>query len=555
MLREPAGGLNRQRTSFSSRGSSLYTSRQSSLRHNRRGSARSTARSSISSLGRSSSYTNTPSYSTPRSSWGHEGILYDFPETIVESTHIHKHWCTHGKHQNTYDTCDGWKRHMNEHETVYRCMPLGQIENLGGIFRCAFCGIQDPSSGHLREHSAFECSGPSNTPLTKSRRSNMVRHLAAHGITGQAAFELAERWRCTLRKKAFSCGFCISVFSTLTEQLNHIDNAHFAQGQKMHAWSQDNVIRGLLLQPHISDAWQAVLNLRSEVRHSELRWNPPDAEVLQFRLEMGEQSGHDVAFAALNASNHEAIIHCRKEKQEVPTAMENKTRVNPPSLHSLPTSTVLPTNPVASNWGQDPRISQYDAGAWFAESNSLAQSSVHPSRTDPNSHDQPQDLSTRLVSPNEPIGSNFIQHNTFPKVASSFDDVPKKIHTEPSLFDTFNVSMPSGQWVDLSSDQHMQHSSHVAGASPTDECPYQTYGQPTIYTGAKAKAKVFAFPLRADSLGNTLLSSPAVRQTSVMLWGHVDQTNTCQRKPLPPNPPQDVEFDQIPTMDFDFDYI
>ena len=132
----------------------------------------------------------------------------------------------------------------------------------------------------------------------------MMRHLALHGISGAASAVLTDKWRFDLNKKAFSCGFCVTPFSSIIDRSNHIDNEHWKSGQTMSAWDLSNVIRGLLLRPEVEAAWQDLLRLNPYFVESSLSWKLPIADGLQLRLEMGEETGAILARAALELSSY-----------------------------------------------------------------------------------------------------------------------------------------------------------------------------------------------------------------------------------------------------------
>ena len=187
---------------------------------------------------------------------------------------------------------------------VYRCMPFGAVENRGSGPECAFCGMRDPDPNHRLKHNAIACPGATRKPLTLSRRSNLVKHLTQHNIFGEEASTLADKWRYDSGKKAFSCGFCIKFFPTLSDRSSHIDNEHWKNGQDMRGWSLTNVIKGLLLQPELKDLWQNRLASNSWLQESSFRWEPSRAEGLQSKLELGEDSPIELIEVAYELSNY-----------------------------------------------------------------------------------------------------------------------------------------------------------------------------------------------------------------------------------------------------------
>ena len=177
-------------------------------------------------------------------------------------------------------------------------MPHGSLEDWGLGPQCVFCGLRRPSPIHLQEHRLSSCLDQSTGPVTRSRKSNMVKHLASHGVFNDDASALAERWRYSPNRKGLSCGFCVKLFLSLTDRLNHIDQEHWSHGQDMNQWRLTNVIRGLLLQIEVSNAWQYLLASHPTLHESDFNWELPTAEGLQLRLEIGGERGQDLALAA-----------------------------------------------------------------------------------------------------------------------------------------------------------------------------------------------------------------------------------------------------------------
>ena len=112
--------------------------------------------------------------------------MYSFEDEEID----HPHWCMTCESPKSIRTCDGWKRHMREHERVYPC---------------------------------FQCVEKKYT-----RRTNLARHLReVHHLSEAAAHYQAGMWSRIETKKAYACGFCIRLFGTLRDQLNHIDHEHW----------------------------------------------------------------------------------------------------------------------------------------------------------------------------------------------------------------------------------------------------------------------------------------------------------------------------------------
>ena len=198
-------------------------------------------------------------------------------------------------------------------------MPNGPVEDTGSGPHCAFCGIRNPDQIHLSKHSAFACVGMSKKPFKTSRKPNLVKHLALHGVSDSDGSVLADKWRYSRGKVAFSCGFCIDLFFTITDRLSHIDNEHYKKGQHMSAWDMSKVIKGLLLQPGVNEAWSKLVAQDPSFVESSFSWDKVVAQGLQLRLEMGEETSEDLATAAFEL----AVFDCHAQGQDKRAAVRS----------------------------------------------------------------------------------------------------------------------------------------------------------------------------------------------------------------------------------------
>lgn len=128
----------------------------------------------------------------------------------------------------------------------------------------------------------------------------MVAHLEQYHGTSHGGETIADKWKSKLSKQAFACGFCVHFFPTHQAYLRHIHTTHFKRHQQtMKEWDPNIVIRGLLLQPRVKEAWQDLLV--TLFAPSKIRWNRAGLEHLQRRLEIGpvdDQSPQLLAQAA-----------------------------------------------------------------------------------------------------------------------------------------------------------------------------------------------------------------------------------------------------------------
>ncbi|CAF9919595.1 hypothetical protein IMSHALPRED_004666 [Imshaugia aleurites] len=214
----------------------------------------------------------------------------------------HSHWCFICENPRVITTCDGWKRHMKEHMTRYRCMPRGPIEHTTDGAKCAFCGFHNPTQGHCDTHKAYTCANKSLDARSYTRKTHLLTHLKTHYISD--GVELADHWRDRINKRHFSCGFCVSHFHTLTDQLNHIDIAHYRLFQHVREWDFNKVIRGLLLQPGVDGSWRRILASHPYLIESLFHWDFSGVKRLKSRLEMSDEPADTLAEAAFIESKY-----------------------------------------------------------------------------------------------------------------------------------------------------------------------------------------------------------------------------------------------------------
>ncbi|KAL2042581.1 hypothetical protein N7G274_004340 [Stereocaulon virgatum] len=242
----------------------------------------------------------------------------------------HTHWCTVCEKPKSMTTCDGWKRHMREHETIYHCMPQGPLKFTETGPECVFCDLPSDQK-HLDTHSIHQCL---EKPRTYRRKAELVKHLEIHGVSDGT--NIAEQWQVAFRKKFFSCGFCIAVFYNINDQLNHIDHDHYRRSEDIFNWDFTKVIKGLLLQPGMDIAWQ---NVSADYSEPGFSWDPSTSKLLQRRLELAEETVQDLAVAAFNESIYDWNHHNSDEPDltmSIAIPVEDR-------LHNIPVHSVQET--------------------------------------------------------------------------------------------------------------------------------------------------------------------------------------------------------------------
>lgn len=158
----------------------------------------------------------------------------------------------------------------------------------------------------MKEHETiYICRACENgTPgKTKSytRKANLAKHIAEyHKVSKLKAAALADTWRRKDGRRYYSCGFCVVLFHTIMEQLNHIDTDHFRHFQAVSDWDANKVIRGLLLQPEVNTILRKMLGTYYDAASEGLTWDSSITRSLQLRLELSEESAEDLSAAVAN---------------------------------------------------------------------------------------------------------------------------------------------------------------------------------------------------------------------------------------------------------------
>ena len=187
-----------------------------------------------------------------------------------------------------------------------------------------------------------------------SRKTNLIKHLREAHHTDDGG-RLASAWRHQVKKKYFSCGFCVSLFRSMTEQLNHIDNEHFKQLRDIRTWDFSNVIRGLLLQPGVDRILRSMYGSNYTASQGFL-WDPFANQHLQTRLEVGQETPDALASAAINQGGHPSQ---RGQSQTNPTVGYSglKSQPAPQSLATYLQNGLPPAAPHADSSVADPSAS------------------------------------------------------------------------------------------------------------------------------------------------------------------------------------------------------
>lgn len=167
---------------------------------------------------------------------------------------------------------------------TYVCMLTGSVDKTESYVKCPLCGMSNPSEKHLGAHNTQVCGQGIPGSFSCKRRADLVKHLKrCHNVQEKAQGEaVADKWKETTEKQAWSCGFCVCLFHTFGDRLKHIAK-HFEQGQTLDEWDITRVIEGLLTQPRMVNVWRMPLDWR----FSDITWNKDAVKDLQRALELG----------------------------------------------------------------------------------------------------------------------------------------------------------------------------------------------------------------------------------------------------------------------------
>ena len=175
--------------------------------------------------------------------------------------------------------------------------------------------------------SAANDSMADQTPRKKAfsckRRDIMVNHLnKSHGILGaEAGRDLADQGRITVKKQAWSCGFCGSLFLNFRDRLRHIDIEHFRKYEDIRQWNLNKVMHGLLLQPKMENAWKKrTASLSPWVQLKDLVWPEVFAKDMRTKLEIGPLNESDADRLAC-----EVFSACKPKESLEESAMVSST--------------------------------------------------------------------------------------------------------------------------------------------------------------------------------------------------------------------------------------
>ena len=224
----------------------------------------------------------------------HSSRVLDNTEASQEATRAaNLYWCTICEERRSYKNISDWRKHEKGHVDTYVCMLTGPVDETEGYVTCSLCGLLSPNEEHLSAHKTHACGPGVPGSFFCKRRADLVKHtMKCHRIQTKARAEaIADKWKETTKKQAWSCGFCVCLFYTFGDRLKHIA-AHFERGRTLDEWDITNVMEGLFLQPGMANVLQSPLDWRS----SNIVWKKDAVKQVQHDLEVGPSDpAHAVA--------------------------------------------------------------------------------------------------------------------------------------------------------------------------------------------------------------------------------------------------------------------
>ena len=192
-------------------------------------------------------------------------------------------------------------------------MPENAVKNTEDGPRCRSCEKLNPDPKHLSNHN------PPTKPRCVgrhfSRKHTLVQHLKKHHPKKSQNVEdystLAQKSKYTGGIKKFACGFCVSGFNSLDEQVNHVHHAHYHRSVPPTGYDINKVILGLL---STNKYWQKLRTDHPSLKITSFIWNSTQAKTLQKDLELSEKPANDLYKAAFDScnygTNHNSYVEC-----------------------------------------------------------------------------------------------------------------------------------------------------------------------------------------------------------------------------------------------------
>ncbi|KAL2038210.1 hypothetical protein N7G274_009158 [Stereocaulon virgatum] len=323
----------------------------------------------------------------------------------------HDRWCTTREHKTIFTTYQGFAKHEKEHDTCYVFLPKGPIENTPWGLQCALCEMMNPSQAHLEYHKILQYDGRLEKAITRSRKGNFEKLLKRHKASDEKIRVLLDKWCHRQKKKAYSCGFCISIFTTLAERTTHIDREHYAKGKHINDWDDTVVIKGLLLQRDVHQECARLFLVDPSLMEARISWPPSVVETLQLQLELGEETAKDLAKDVFRQANTRGTLSLSRSN----TASSLPPRSESMNWNQASISTQMPTSLDSRSTTGPMRVSNQGSDSFNGPqaqndtySNDLDAMNVsHMSVSSPPSNLQPLEASSKFSARSSRLAARF----------------------------------------------------------------------------------------------------------------------------------------------------
>lgn len=285
----------------------------------------------------------------------HSARVLDDTETSQGATKAaNLYWCTICEDRRSYKNISDWRKHEKGHVDTYVCMLTGPVDDTEGYVTCSLCGLSNPNEQHLSAHNTHTCGPGVPGSFFCKRRADLVRHtMKCHRVQTKARAEaIADKWKETTKKQAWSCGFCVCLLYTFSDRLKHIAT-HFERGQTLDEWDTINVIEGLFLQPGLINFWERPLDWRS----SKVIWKKDAVKQVQ----------HDLEFGPSDPAHAEALVRAVHDARLSDWKLPNNDRQFPsaPNYEAQETTAFSPTSGHASTTNRVFQSSSYHEPTQF----------------------------------------------------------------------------------------------------------------------------------------------------------------------------------------------
>ena len=222
----------------------------------------------------------------------------------------HVHYCTSREHKSQIVTCDGFKRHENDHEKYYVLLPSGLVETgSDGQLRCALCSASQPDNAHFKEeHNISDDTTRFSPGSRKWRRSDLEKRLQVMNLSAQQIRRLLKKWHRWEKKRAYSCGLCVRYFPTLSQRSVHMCKEHFSKEHDIEAWDEQKEFKGLLLKPDLHTACRREFGKDPCAPDGLITWSAQSCSILKSKIQLGTENMDKIAVEVFEKALYPTII-------------------------------------------------------------------------------------------------------------------------------------------------------------------------------------------------------------------------------------------------------